>query len=114
MHAGDRAHLGHAGEDGQGTDAHERIKKPRVEAWPLRGASERGEEGVRKHAQRVQTETQDPVKESLSSRQSARKAPVEGIGSLNVGNDIRTKGHTASKWASRVVSNSLRTGVVSA
>ena len=76
---------------------HERIEMPRVDACPLRGASERDQNGVREIARVVRNETQCPVKESLSNRKDQREAPRQAIGAHNVGNDKRAQGRTARK-----------------
>ena len=74
---------------------------PRVDACPLRGASERDENrdenGVREIARVLRNETQCPVKESLSNRKDQREAPRQAMGAHNVGNDKRAQGRTARK-----------------
>ena len=45
----------------------ERVDNPRVEACALRGASERGEKGVRELARRVQIEAQSHAKDCKST-----------------------------------------------
>ena len=45
----------------------ERVENPRVEACALRGASERGEKGVRELARRVQIEAQSHAKDCKST-----------------------------------------------
>ena len=52
---------------GQGACTRECVENPRVEACALRGASERGEKGVRELARRVQIEAQSHAKDCKST-----------------------------------------------
>ena len=54
------------GEDGQGAAARERVETKRIEACPLRGASDRGQGDVRSLAGRVRTGAQYPLRQTMS------------------------------------------------
>ena len=62
-----RTHMDqHDGHDGNDAVAHERVEEARIDACPLRGARERGQEDMWKLAGRVRLGAQGPVRRSVS------------------------------------------------
>jgi hypothetical protein len=90
----------HAGQDGQRAVTQARVETPRIEACALRGASERGEEGVRAHARLVQIEAQSHVKDFVPSLVVCVKAAGSAMGSDSGRNEMRARWHIGSQHAS--------------
>ena len=90
----------HAGQDGQRAVTQARVDTPRVDTCALRGASERGEEGVRAHARLVQIEAQSHVKDFVPSLVVCVNAVRPAMGSDSGRNERRPRWHIGSKHAS--------------
>ena len=116
MHAGDRVrtHMEKVMEARMAEDAvaHERVETAGKDACPLRGASECGQEDVRKLAGRVRRRACGRAKECCPVCDCSVDANTPAIGSLPRRKQMRHRWQTACKSGSLGRSNSIQRPVV--